>query len=43
MGVLNTSNKDFEREVLRSKEPVLVSFGAVWSGPTKFLKPTIEQ
>jgi thioredoxin 1/putative thioredoxin len=40
---LNTvSERDFEREVLMSEEPVLIEFSAVWCGPCKTVAPELE-
>lgn len=42
MPVPVVSEKDFEREVIRSPLPVLVAFTAAWSAPCKVLDPVLE-
>ncbi len=41
--VLNVTDDDFEAQVLKSDQPVLVDFWAEWCAPCKTLGPIIEE
>lgn len=39
----NVSDAEFEAEVLKSSEPVLVDFWAEWCGPCKMISPIVDE
>ena len=41
--ILEINEPDFEREVLKSPQPVLVNFWADWSQPCRRLGPVLEE
>lgn len=43
MPLIELSSKNFDKEVLQSKLPILVEFYTTWCTPCKAMKPILEQ
>lgn len=41
--VLELTDANFDAEVLKSKQPVLVDFWAPWCGPCRMIAPAVEE
>jgi thioredoxin 1 len=43
MSIKHITNENFESDVLKAEEPVLMDFWAEWCGPCKMLAPILDQ
>jgi thioredoxin 1 len=42
-GILEVTDANFDQDVLKSEQPVLVDFWAAWCGPCRALAPIVDE
>ena len=43
MAVLKITSENFEQEVLKAAQPVVIDFWASWGGPCKMFSPIVDE